>query len=310
MKLAYIILCHKHPEVVGRIAKKLTEGTENEVFIHVDKKYSQIPFEEVCLNNKQVHFIDNRVDIYWGGFSSVEATINALKFAIKHDCKRFILLQGMDYPIHNNQYIDDFFKNHQDVEFLRAYNITSSKRKSNYMKCYGWHFFDGINRNKRSIKTYFARAIEAINKLGIKYRKGYFKDHPTKKKYEIYWGWGHFALTHQCVEYILNFYEENPKFNRYFKHIFPADETYFQTIVYNSLFKTKTFDGEAVDEQTHDSVESMLNLTYFEYPNQVTVFRKIEDYDRIPLGKYLFSRKFDQTSSQLMDFIDVLNKIE
>lgn len=38
IKIAYLFLCHKDPEFVQRTAVKLTSGTPNHIFIHVDKK--------------------------------------------------------------------------------------------------------------------------------------------------------------------------------------------------------------------------------------------------------------------------------
>ena len=38
IKIAYLVLCHKDPEFVQRTAVKLTSGTPNHIFIHVDKK--------------------------------------------------------------------------------------------------------------------------------------------------------------------------------------------------------------------------------------------------------------------------------
>ena len=38
MRIAYIILCHTDPEHIRRLTKKITGGTDDEAFIHVDGK--------------------------------------------------------------------------------------------------------------------------------------------------------------------------------------------------------------------------------------------------------------------------------
>lgn len=290
MKIGYIILCHKDPELVSAIANKVTLGTSNVAIIHVDLKSDIAPFEKALELNKQVEFLKKRTSIYWGGFSSIVATMDALEKAKTYSCDRYVLLQGCDYPLHSNEYIAEFFEKYKTTEFLKAYNITKSPRAFNYMKCYGFHIYDGVDRSKVCLKTVVARLLTAINKVGLKYRKGYYYDDLSQKKYDIYWGWGHFALTHNCVEYILNVYNTSNNLNKYFQHIFPADETYLQTIVYNSSFRNNVVDGGPVDENEHSTVESMLNLTYFEYPDHVVVFESVPKDDNI-INKYLYIRK-------------------
>ncbi len=294
MRIGYIVLCHKDPELVAKIVNKVTVETDNIAVIHVDLKTDIHPFLTLLENNSKAILLRKRTMVYWGGFSSVVATMDALECAMQYDCERYVLLQGADYPLHSNDYINSFFETHKNVEFLKAYNITHSGRKVNYMKCYGYHIFDGIiDRRRKNIKTLIAQGFSAINKLGIKYRKGYFYDRGTHKKYEIYWGWGHFALTRECVDYIMGVYNNNNALNRYFKHIFPADETYFQTVVYNSPFVKYVADGGAVDEKTHLTSKSMLNLTYFEYPKLVTVWENQPSYIDELKNCYLYIRKVD-----------------
>lgn len=291
MKIGYIILCHKEPKLVAEIAERVTKGTENIAVIHVDLKSDIEKFKNEISTTDQIIFVENRVSIYWGGFSSIEATMTALQLAMQYNCDRYVLLQGCDYPLHTNDYIAQFFEQNKNVEFLKAYNVTKSNRKYNYMKCFGYHIYDGIDRGKKCLSTYIARSFTAINKLGVKYRKGYYQNKSNGEKYDVYWGWGHFAITHECAAYILSIYMNDVSFNRYFKHIFPVDETYLQTIVYNSPFKNMVRDGGPVDESNHQTVQSMLNLTYFEYPKHVIVFNDPKEVPKEVKQNYIYIRK-------------------
>lgn len=291
MKIGYVILCHKDPELVAAIANRVTIGTNNIAVIHVDAKSEQQQFERYILKNDQIYFLKKRTAIYWGGFSSVIATMEALELASSFSCDRYVLLQGCDYPLHSNEYIADFFEQNQSIEFLKAYNITRSKKKINYMKCYGYNIYDGIDRSQRCLSTFVARGFTAINKIGVKYRRGYYQDKKTGGKYEVFWGWAHFALTHDCICYILDVYKNNEGLNKYFRHVFPADETYIQTVVYNSPFRDKVRDGGAVDENNHLTVRSMLNLTYFEYPDHVVVFNDPMQISTEIKENFLYVRK-------------------
>lgn len=301
MKIGYIILCHKEPELVARMASCVTKGTDNIVVIHVDKKVDIRQFDELLKDNERVVFVKNRVKVFWGGYNSIIATMRALKLAAEYECERYVLLQGCDYPIHSNAFIDDFFEKNKKVEFLKARNITNSKSKKDYMKCYGYHIFDNLDH--ASI-NFVSHIFKLFNRLGIKYRKGYYFYREENKKYEIYHGWAHFALTHECVEYILHFYETHPDFNKYFKHIFPPDETYIQTIIYNSDFALHTTEG-----RSSEKTDNLLNLTYFEYPKLVRVFEKREELEDIDCSKYLYIRKV-KNNCEIMDWTDSLNAKE
>ena len=77
----------------------------------------------------------------------------------------------------------------------------------------------------------------------------------------------------RSLEYIVSFSKRYPEYNDYFRHVYVHDESYFHTIVYNSEYIKKT-PRQSVIPETESSVESLLNLTYFEYPSTVRGFRK------------------------------------
>lgn len=292
------MLCHTDPEHVARLSNKLTRNTSAEVFIHVDLKMDITPFKELLDGNPQVHLIDSRVNIYWAGWNSVLATIRLMEAAVKSNADRYVILQGLDYPILSNKEIENFFVQNRETEYIKAVNCTHSKIIPNYKLCYCLWYMD-----KGGLFTsLMARLTKYPNTHGWKYRKGYYQD--RQKKYEIYRGWAHWSLTKDCVLYLLDFYRNNPKFNRYFKHCFAQDECYFHTIIYNSPFREKTLLGKP-NEDTYD-MPALLNLTYYEYPEfAVTVFKDKKDYSRLKDTGLLFFRKVTTKDSQeLLNYID------
>lgn len=288
MKIGYLMLCNHDPKLVAKICKKVLIGTNNVVIVHVDKT-ANIELFKSEIHSNQVFFVADRVDIHWGGFSSIEATIKTMYMATNLGCERVVILQGRDYPIHSNLEIDSFFEKHRDVEFIRAFDVSHSPRKLSYMKVSGIHLFD--KKGKSKTWNLIVKALNGFNKLGIKYCPSKVQTDHSDKRISVYWGWAHVALTRECVKYILDFYENNPHFNRRFRYIFPPDETYFQTIVFNSPFAVRTQDGGPVREQSHQTVRSMLNLTYFEYPSSVRVFNCADELDADVVTNYLFVRK-------------------
>lgn len=289
-------MCHNNPALLGRAAKSL-EYNDDAIFVHVDNKVDITPFTKAAENCSNVHFIENRIDNYWGGFNSIVATMELIRFALNTGTySRFVLLQGQDYPLYSPKEIHEFFDN-SDIEYCKAEDITVSKDKREYMKCAGFWFQDGYFKNffDRLLRGVFAR----INRLGVRYRSSIFEN--EGEKWHIYKGWAQFALTDSCVKYVLSVYDNNKKFNRYMKHRFPPDEIYFHTVIHNSPFKDKVSKDVIV---RRSGEKTLLNLTYFEYPVLVTVFTDRSDYEWLKKTGCLFVRKVNETSSELLDEID------
>ena len=296
LKIAYICLCHTDPIFVSRTAKIL-QYEKDGFFIHVDNKQDITPFTEACDGLGNVYFVEERIDNYWGGYNSIIATMRTIQLALStDDYDRFILLQGQDYPLYSPKEIHDFFENHIDTEFCKAKNISISANKKDYMKCCGLWLMDV----RPSVPLKYVRALlHRFNTIGIKYRLPTFKQ--NKETWSIYHGWAQFALTRDCIKYILNVYENNLLYNKYMKYRFPPDEIYIHTIIHNSQFKDKV-PNDAIIRRSGE--ETLLNLTYFEYPFYVTVFTDKDDYQWLRTTGCLFVRKVNSTSSDLLDEID------
>jgi len=295
--IAYICLCHADPEFIARVAKVLQYKNDG-FFIHVDAKVNITPFLNACSKLYNVHFVQNRIKNYWGGMNSVIATVETLKLAKKTGSySRFILLQGQDYPLFSPMQIHEFFKKNQDVEYCKAKDITISKNKGDYMKWAGYHVYDTSSNNFFTKCLRFA--LLKLNRLGIKYRRGTYKH--KKEKWHIYHGWAQFALTSECIDYIIDFYDNTPSFNKFIKHRFPPDEIYFHTIIHNSKYKNNVSKDVIL---RRSGEKTLINLTYFEYPVAVTLFTEKEDYSWLKNTGCLFVRKVNSSSEKLLDEID------
>ena len=294
VRIAYICLCHMDPLFVARACKTVAYK-DDAVFIHVDRKVDRKPFEEACKALPHVHFVHDTMKNYWGGFNSLIATMHTLQAAMDYGhFDRFVLLQGQDYPLVSNAQIHDFFARHSETEFCRALNISHSHHKGEYMKICGYYHLDYRIQNNL-LEWFFSKLLNRFNLLGIPYRKRRFQN------WDIYHGWAQFALTNASVKHVLDVYHTNQSYNRYMQHRFPPDELYIPTILYNSPFRDKIMEQPIINRQGNPTI---LNLTYFEYPTTVTVFKEPEDYQSLRDTGCLFVRKVNSTSSRLLDEID------
>ena len=296
LKIAYICLCHADPAFIARAAKTL-QYEDDGFFIHVDHKQDEAPFRAACKELPHVRFVEDPVDNYWGGFNSIIATMRTFKLALATgDYDRFVILQGQDYPLFSPKEIHNFFEAHPHTEFCKAKNISTSKKKKDYMKCCGFWLMD----MKRAFPMICVRGLfHKFNLLGIKYRPAVFRG--KNEIWQIYHGQAHFAITRDCAQYVLNVFETNHAYNRYMKHRFPPDEIYIHTIIHNSPFKENVSKDVII---RRSGERTLLNLTYFEYPYYVAVFTEKEDYHWLKETGCLFVRKVNSGSPALLDEID------
>ena len=303
MKIAFLNLCHCEPEIVARVANKLTRNPEFDMYIHVDAKQEEMPFSKRLEENGQVHFIKNRQKVYWGGFNAIRATIALLEAALESNqhYERFVLLQNLDYPVRSNEFIEEFFVKNKEIEYIRGCKIAHTK-DWHYAKKYKIYNHRDSNfylkRHRKVVKKIHDgwNAIRSIPTIGF---SGTIKEQDGK--YDIYYGAAQWAVTRACAEYFVYFFKTHPRYNKRMQHIQFPDEEYFHTIVHNSGFKYRC---RVFDEPEQRWLVNWRNLHYFEFPKEITVLTE-KDFDKIMSQEVLFCRKVkSKESKQLMDQID------
>ncbi len=295
MKIAYLILCHRDAEHVARLAAKLTTGApDNHVFVHVDAKSPDSAEFAVRLDGlARVSLVGPAVRVWWGGASAIDATHRLLEAShAGGDFERFVLLQGADYPLKSNAAIAAFFEDHRQTEFIRACNAARGRTPKVYSKGRHVLFFDAPNLLKK-ISNKLTRILD------LKLRDGTVRT--PDGALDIHWGCAQFGLTRAAVGHLLT-HPHRASLRRQFRGIFPADEIYFHTLIFNSPFAQRTMAGGAEPAIT-DMTEAR-TLHYFEYPSLVRVFTA-DDHELLRAREEMFVRKVStEASSGLLDLID------
>lgn len=303
MKVAFLNLCHCEPEIVARVAKKLTSDPDFDMYIHVDAKQDIRPFQN-ALEGSKVTFLENRQKVYWGGYNAIRATFALLQEAMDSNVEYdyFVLLQNLDYPIRSNAQIKQFFEERKGTEFLRGCKIggTKDRHYQKKFKIYNKRDDDFYLSDPSKIRKYMryahmlACSITTIGSNGILHENG--------EELCLYYGTAQWAITRDFAKYLLQFEQTHPKFNQRMEHIQFPDEEYFHTVLHNSRFK---YHCMAYDEPEQRWLVNWRNIHYFEFPKAVTVFDE-SYFDTIMSQKdMLFCRKVKSgISDRLMDMID------
>ncbi|WP_026506005.1 beta-1,6-N-acetylglucosaminyltransferase [Butyrivibrio sp. NC3005] len=303
MKIAFLNLCHTDPELVARCAKRLTKDADFDMYVHVDAKQNIAPFKKYLNSIDRVYFTPNRYPVYWGGYNAINACFELLRTALNSNVKYdyFVMMQNLDYPIKSNQYIKEFFIANNGREFIRGCPIAQT-RDFEFSRKYKLYYKKDNPYGKCSHKNphkLLLMAYTALMSITTFFSNGVIKEEDGD--YPIYYGCAQWAVSRDCAKYLDTFEKTHKRFNEKMRIMQFPDEEYFHTVVHNSKFKDKCI---LHNEPMKRWLVNWRNLTYFEFPKEVTVMTE-QDYDKIRIQKDLFVRKVRTgKSDKLLDLLD------
>lgn len=291
MKIAYLILAHNNP----RTLKKAIETLSTEdcaFFVHVDGKANIRKFSSIGGDN--IFFCTQRIPVYWGEFSLVQATFLLIRNALEQSSRfdYFVLLSGSDYPLRTGHYIRAFFENNRGSEFFNLVKMPAPG-----------YPLSKINRLRYPSHQPFRRfATRVVAKLGLAQRD-YQK---YLKGLEPYSGSQWWAISREAVQYLVEYSNSNPHVEGYFRCSFTSDEMFFHTILGNSPFRSRIRRNLVyLDWPTSNEHPTLLDdehLKYFGAQEKVWV------NDEWGSGEVLFARKFSDDNLDLLERMDEMIK--
>lgn len=121
MSHAYLILCHRPPR---HLATWATMQPEQQFYIHYDKK-SPIHELDFLQNHHNIHILNNRISIHWGGFSMILATLNLFQAALSNQNNQYFhLISGDCAPLQTPETMSAVFAQYpHHTLFLQCENV-------------------------------------------------------------------------------------------------------------------------------------------------------------------------------------------
>lgn len=265
-------------------------------FIHIDKKKEIQDFTEIQGSN--IFFTAERVSVYWGEYSGVQAILTLIKQAraMPQDYDYYVLLSGSDYPIRSKKYIDDFFLKNCGKEFINIIKVPNEDAGKPLSR---------INTLRiQSNKPIYRFISRVMAKLGLAQR--------DYKKYlgnlEAYAGNTWWALTREASDFILEFVQENPSTCKYFEDTFAPEEMFFHTILGNSHFKSQIHRNLIYEDWScrggHPAMITEKHIKLFEDSDQVI------QSDLWGSGEMIFARKFSDENLDVVDKLDTIIELK
>jgi hypothetical protein len=209
-----LVLAHKDPAILRILVDELNPlGT---VFLHIDKK-SEGNFEEF-LDLEEVFSI-SAVNIKWGHWSMVEATLILIREALAQGATRLTLISGNSLPIVGPKKFAELMESDLDICHNRSFRKTFNEITDD-------QYFRRYFATKDS-QNFFSRLVNLMLRIWpIRINISKYLD-PLELMIGSQW----WSVTSRTMEQALIVYQENPKLDGYFKKIKLSDETFFQTLI-------------------------------------------------------------------------------
>jgi hypothetical protein len=296
MKIAYLIFAYKNPLLIQRTVEYLS-CEDASFFVHIDGRIPIEQFESIRGNN--IFFTDSRIPVYWAEFSGVRAILLLIRQALtapqRHDY--FVLLGGSEFPLRSRRYIHEFLEMNRGREFITMKKMPAPGKPLSRLNTLRFP-------STRPVLRFIFRVLAKMGLAQRDYRK-HFGD------LEPYSGITWWALTREACQYIIEFTRRDQNLIRFCENIHAPEETFIQTILGNSPFKSQIRrnlvyeDWSPQGPRAHPEMINVQHLSFFRSQNEVSV------QDLHGPGELLFARKLSDDHLHLVERIaDMIKKKE
>ena len=280
MRIAYLITAHTNPEQLKRLVMSL-QHPDADFYLYIDGKVPLVSFLSIA-HLRNVYFIQNRIPIYWGGYSQVQSTLIGLSEILKTNKEygHINFLSGSDYPIKSTAFIHDYLAAHPNNAFMDHRDIYQEWPAAVY------------RISKYDLGYYRIPRKASLQKL----INGVTPNRTLPYRLVPFGGSAWFSMPSACARYILQYITQHPALSRFFKLTWGSDEVIFQTILVNSPFRKTLVDND---------------LRYIDWSQDGPSPKLLTQEDAAPLCATddLWARKFDAAASgEVLDYLDELRK--
>ena len=281
----YGIMCHQLNAPLIHLIRQLSKSDKTVILLHVDKKCNIGPFLSEFSSNNKVKFTDTRINVKWGGYSQIEATLEILKESLNYDFRYFSLLSGVDILIKNVFELEKYLENN-DKDYIGGV----INKKYDFRVKYRFPEF------------YFLKEKSIYNKVLCLMCRGLQQIGFLKQKLDnfpqLYYGANWFTLRKKTIEYVLDYLKKNEFYSKAFYQSLCGDELFFQTIIFNSPSKNEIYGIEIID-----SGEKVLRYIDWKSGPEYPKVLMESDYQKMKDSGLFFARKIDVNTS-----LDILEK--
>ena len=228
VKVSFILLAHERPDRLEQLIVCLLSAGSN-IYVHYDAK-SKHSLERESRDwglekyQGKIYFAE-RLAIHWGEFSVVRGTLNCLYrwSEVGDNCDYLMLISGSCLPIKPLDLLSEYLSKNP-VDHIEAVPASANKWVSHGNQEERWSHYNFIGWRTHPRLFKFSHQLQS--RLGI--------NRQIPGGYKPYIGSQWWCLRSSTVERLLRLLKEQPELERFFRHTWVPDETFFQTLVANS----------------------------------------------------------------------------
>lgn len=266
-----VILIHAHKDLaqLNALVEALVDD-EFLIYVNVDAK-SAIDIDAL---HPAVHLVRRRIDIVWGDFSQVQATLNSMRQVVAEvrAFDKLVFISAQDFPLLPNRRLKQALAALAGRELLDCVQVGPQ----------GWQCAERYQYFHRGADGPLAllacrAANRAMRLAGL--ARGMVHG------WQPWGGSSWWSLSRACVKAIVVQVRDDPAIVRFFRSVACPDELFFQTLVMNSPFR---------DQVLPD------NFRYLQWEQAGARNPKVldeSDFDTISASRAHFCRKLDPGAS-------------
>ncbi len=289
-KHAYLIMAHTDI-VLLRVLIGMLDYKGNDIFVHIDKKWTGFKAEDLETKESQLYILPNRLDGAWGHSSLVDIEFLLFETAFKSGTyDYFHLLSGADLPIKSQAYIHNFFEEYRGKEFISFWRSERATADARY-KVERYHY--GMRLEKKPMPRLLSIALAKARFLLASFL--YKLLGARKSPWEIVKGGQWISISLKLVKALMEHKEE---IRKTFAHTRASDEIFVQSIVLSTPeLKERVYSWESNNS-------AAMRATLWENGADSPKTFTMKEQDFLLNTPNLFARKF--SSSVDMDIIRLI----
>lgn len=191
-----------------------------DIYLHVDRRVDPTPFR-----TSHIQEVERRYPVVWNGFGLVQASLTWLRQVRTTGYRTLSFLSGQDYPARR---IEDF------LEYLEGGSgiLLDMQWSDVFERAPRWGRFHVTDPNP-------------LRQLGDKIRRRMpwnrgFRLLPSGLRFGC--GSALWTLSGRSVDWMLDFLDERPDVERFFRNTLHSDEMFYQTVLNSSPFASELGD--------------------------------------------------------------------
>lgn len=215
MKQVFLIHAHKDLVQLNALLARLCDP-DFVLYLHLDRKWQLDP----ALVDQRAHQVAPRVDVRWGAYSQVQATLASLRYVLARepDFDKLVFLSAQDYPVLSRGALKQALAAARGVELIDTVAIGPGGWPAAYR--YQYFYREGSALPLRLACALANRALRLLRRT---------RRFPAGL--QPYGGSTWWTLSRPCLAELLALADARPELARFFRTVLCADEMFFQTLV-------------------------------------------------------------------------------